>query len=164
MYDNNRLFWTRTDEAMHIHKQADATASSIKVSQTLMSTTLEEAEKDEDGNNEAEASDDNTDEEDDEIRPDDEVRANSVSATHKHTIVIDTVMSEDDELSKRDTSESQCIEDVRLNIISEHKTTTDTQVMEGGASINTIDAEVVEEHVESTPQYVTIAMSGLELE
>ena len=35
---------------------------------------------------------------------------------------------------------------------------------EGGSGSNPIDIEVVEEHVEATPQYVTVAESGLELE
>ena len=79
--NDSRLFWTQTDKrnSSHIHKQADATARSIKIRQTLLSTTLQEEGKNEDGDNEAEASDDNPDEQDGEVHTDVEIEASSES-------------------------------------------------------------------------------------
>ena len=79
--DDSRLFctWTDRTNARHTHKQADVTARSIKVSQTLMITTIEDKGGNEDGDNEAGASDDNTDEQDGEVHPDDEIKASTES-------------------------------------------------------------------------------------
>ena len=163
---DNRAHWTWIDETStrHLSKQTDTMATNIKTRQTLMSTTLEQEGKSEDGDNEDEASDDNTDEEDDEVHP---VTTNNMDPqlkSRRHKIKIETVMSENAAASETNMDECQYTKDICFKLNDEHGMDGDTRATEATSYDHAVDIKVFEEQDEALPQYITVAASGLELE
>ena len=128
-----------------------------------MSNTLETEGKDQRGDNEIDASDDLEEEEDDDVHPELSRNKKTDADVKKHRLVIETVMSEDEDQITVEKEKLQDTDQVLIDVFDNQENGEVSQPSDEKSAENIIDVEVIDDD-KLKPQYVTIAASGLELE